>query len=101
VEVKLPAPTTVTVPVPAGAAHVPSPRQNVEEDAEVPEFRCVTARFPVTSAVAKFTALLVAVWVPPATCRMPTAGEDATMQVAHAGTLERFAALKVGAASNP
>ena len=41
------APTEVTVPVPA-AAHVPSPRQNVELVAPVPEFRFPTARFPVT-----------------------------------------------------
>ena len=39
----------VTVPVPGGAAHVPSPRQNVAELALVPEFKLVTGRFPVTS----------------------------------------------------
>jgi hypothetical protein len=45
--------TLVTVPVPVGAAHVPSPRQKVVEDAEVPEFRLVTGRLPVTP-VARF-----------------------------------------------
>ena len=40
----------VTLPDPAGVAQVPSPRQNVVEDADVPEFRLVTGRFPVTSA---------------------------------------------------
>jgi len=43
-----PAPTTVTVPDPDGAAHVPSPRQKVADDALVPLFRFVTGRFPVT-----------------------------------------------------
>ena len=38
-------------PPPAGVAHVPSPRQNVVEDALVPEFRFVTGRFPVTPVV--------------------------------------------------
>ena len=33
------------------AAQVASPRQNVLADAEVPEFRLVTGRLPVTSAV--------------------------------------------------
>src|SRR6266446_1595550 len=40
--------TEVTVPVPA-TAHVPSPRQKVEEVAPVPLLRWVTARFPLTS----------------------------------------------------
>lgn len=35
-------------PPPDGVAHVPSPRQNVVEDADVPLLRCVTARLPVT-----------------------------------------------------
>jgi hypothetical protein len=42
--------TDVTVPVPA-AAHVPSPRQNVDALALVPLFRLVTGRFPVTPVV--------------------------------------------------
>lgn len=46
----------VTVPLPGGAAHVPSPRQKVDALALVPEFRLVTGRFPVTSAV-RLTAL--------------------------------------------
>ena len=33
-----------------GVAQVPSPRQKVEEEALVPEFRFPTGRFPVTSA---------------------------------------------------
>lgn len=41
----------VTVPPPAGVAHVPSPRQKVDELAAVPEFRLVTGRFPDTSVV--------------------------------------------------
>jgi hypothetical protein len=41
----------VTVPVPGGAAHVPSPRQNVAPLAPVPLFRLVTGRFPVMSVV--------------------------------------------------
>ena len=41
--------TEVTVPaLAAGVAQVPSPRQNVVEDALVPEPRLVTGRLPVT-----------------------------------------------------
>jgi len=43
-------PAAVTLPEPAGVAHVPSPLQNVLEDADVPEFRLATGKFPVTSA---------------------------------------------------
>ncbi len=42
----------VTVPVPAGVAQIPSPRQNVAELAAFPLFRWVTARFPVTPPAA-------------------------------------------------
>jgi hypothetical protein len=41
-------PETLVTPVPAGVAHVPSPRQNVVAEALVPLFKCVTARFPDT-----------------------------------------------------
>ena len=44
-------PPAVTFPLPAGVAHVPSPRQKVELDADVPELRFVTGKFPVTSAL--------------------------------------------------
>lgn len=44
-------PVAVTVPEPAGVAHVPSPRQKVDADALVPELRFVTGRFPVTPVV--------------------------------------------------
>ena len=43
---------------PLGVAHVPSPRQKVEDDALVPLLRFVTGRFPVTSAV-RLTRLVV------------------------------------------
>lgn len=49
--VSVPAETTVTVPLPDGDAHVPSPRQYVEDDALVPLFRLVTGRLPVTPVV--------------------------------------------------
>lgn len=39
---RLPALKLVTVPAPAGVAHVPSPRQNVELDAAVPLFSKLT-----------------------------------------------------------
>src|SRR5262245_58571985 len=39
----------VTVPEPGGAAHVPSPRQNVAEVAPVPLFKFVTGKLPLTS----------------------------------------------------
>lgn len=51
--------TLVTVPAPAGVDQVPSPRQKVEELAEVPEFRWVTPRFPVTSEVLRLMAPVV------------------------------------------
>ena len=38
----------MTVPEAPVDDHVPSPRQNVELEADVPEFRLVTGRFPVT-----------------------------------------------------
>jgi hypothetical protein len=43
--------TLVTVPEPAGVAQVPSPLQNVLDEADVPEFRFVTGRLPVTPVV--------------------------------------------------
>lgn len=43
-------PAAVTLPDPAGVAHVPSPRQKVELDADVPLFRLATGKLPVTSA---------------------------------------------------
>src|SRR6185312_11821649 len=39
--------TLVTEPPPDGVAHAPSPLQNVDEDALVPELRLVTGKFPV------------------------------------------------------
>jgi hypothetical protein len=41
----------VTVPEPVGVAQTPSPRQKVEEEASVPEFKFVTGRLPVTPVV--------------------------------------------------
>jgi hypothetical protein len=41
----------VTFPDPAGVAHVPSPLQNVDDDALVPEFKLVTGRLPLTSVL--------------------------------------------------
>ena len=38
-------------PPPAGVAQVASPRQKVEEEADVPLLRLVTGRFPVTPVV--------------------------------------------------
>ena len=46
--IPVPALTSVTSPVPEGAAHVPSPLQKVLEEADVPEFRLPTGRLPVT-----------------------------------------------------
>jgi len=39
------------------AAHVPSPRQNVELDADVPLFKLFTGRLPVISALARLIGL--------------------------------------------
>ena len=52
--------TLVTVPVPA-ADQVPSPRQNVDADADVPLFRLVTGRLPVTPVVKGRPVVLVKV----------------------------------------
>jgi hypothetical protein len=41
-------PVTDVTPVPAGVAHVPSPRQKVVPDALVPLFKFATGKFPVT-----------------------------------------------------
>jgi len=41
--------TEVTVPPPAGVAHVPSPRQKVDDDALVPSLRFDIGKLPVTS----------------------------------------------------
>ena len=57
--------TLVTVPAPAGVAHVPSPLQNVELLALIPESRLPTGKFPVTPPLpdaAKFIALTVIVF---------------------------------------
>ena len=43
--------TLVTVPAPAGAAQEPSPRQKVDALADVPLFKLVTGKFPVTPVV--------------------------------------------------
>jgi hypothetical protein len=40
-----------TSPPPAGAAQAPSPRQNVLADADVPLFKLVTGKLPVTPVV--------------------------------------------------
>src|SRR5882724_7586970 len=42
-------PAAVTFPLPAGVAQVPSPRQKVEDEADVPLFRLATGRLPETS----------------------------------------------------
>jgi hypothetical protein len=59
-------PTVVTVPdaVPAGVPQVPSPLQNVVALAEVPEFKFVTGRLPVTLVV-KLTKVVEVDPVPP------------------------------------
>lgn len=48
-------------PPPAGVAQVPSPRQKVEDDADVPELRFVTGRLPVTPVVSGNPVQLVSV----------------------------------------
>lgn len=50
----------VTFPAPEGVAQVPSPLQKVELEAEVPEFRLVTGRFPVTSFASRTVRVLLA-----------------------------------------
>ena len=53
--------TLVTVPAPAGAAQEPSPRQNVLADADVPLFKLVTGRLPVTPVLSGSPVALVKV----------------------------------------
>ena len=50
----------LTVPLPA-VAHVPSPRQNVLDDAAVPLLRLVTGRLPITPVVRGNPVALVSV----------------------------------------
>jgi hypothetical protein len=61
-------------PPPAGVAHVPSPRQNVDELAPVPLFKFAAGKFPATSAV-RLTAEMLSVTTPAALlqCRRPLA----------------------------
>lgn len=51
-------PTLVTVPPPLMAAHIPSPRQYVDELAPVPELRLVTGRFPLTPPLEELARLI-------------------------------------------
>ncbi len=53
-------PGPVTSPEPDGAAHVPSPLQNVELEALVPLFRLATGRLPVTSLARRTVSVLLA-----------------------------------------
>ena len=46
-------PVVLTLPPPDGVAHVPSPRQKVDDDADVPALRLFTDKLPVT-CVARF-----------------------------------------------
>jgi hypothetical protein len=49
----------VTLPLPAGVAQIPSPRQNVDDEAKVPLFRCDTAKFPVTPPLVADAKLMI------------------------------------------
>jgi hypothetical protein len=55
-------PTLVTVPAPEGVAHVPSPRQYVDDEAPVPEFRFPTGKFPVTPPAPPTARLIAGKW---------------------------------------
>jgi hypothetical protein len=72
----------VTVPAPAGVAQLPSPRQKVEDEAESPEFRFPTGRFPITPPLADEARLIC--------------GMSALTRPRHVG---RFAAPDVGPAN--
>ena len=52
-------PPSRIAPETEGEAHVPSPRQNVDALADVPLFRFVTGKFPVTWLPERFTAARV------------------------------------------
>jgi hypothetical protein len=87
----------IVLPPPEGVAHVPSPRQKVDEDALVPEFRLVTGRFPVTPPLpeaARLTALILA----PATVPEETLEPFSEVILA---PLNVGVAEKVGAAVDP
>ena len=57
--IRLAVPDTEVTPVPEGVAQVPSPRQNVDDVAPVPELRLVTGRLPVTPVLkGKFVPLV-------------------------------------------
>jgi hypothetical protein len=70
----------VIVPVPGGAAHVPSPRQKVVAEAEVPLFKFVTGRLPETS-VASATEAKVGAPAPPCSTVVALPKEPSTVSV--------------------
>ncbi len=74
--IRVPSPEKEETP-PTIGTQVPSPRQKVEEEAEVPELKWEMPRLPVTSALAKSTAERVLVTIPEAltACHRPVAGE--------------------------
>jgi hypothetical protein len=57
-------PELETLPPPAGVTHVPSPRQNVVADADVPLLRLVTGRLPVTPPLADDARLAAVILAP-------------------------------------
>ena len=64
------------MPPPAGVAQVPSPRQKVDDDADVPLFRLPTGKLPVTSlaslTVSVFDAPLIVLFVSVSVVALPT-----------------------------
>ena len=76
------------MPPPEGVAHVPSPRQNVLDDADVPELRLPTGKFPVTPPAPPAAKLMAGI-IPLA--RIPPEPISATVLAAEEvekGTLE-------------
>src|SRR5215831_2605677 len=84
----------VTVPVPGGEAHVPSPRQNVAAEAEIPLFRLIIGRFPVTSVV-RFTAPKLGAPAPPCRTVVAEPNEPSTVTACEPFPMTRRFAVSV------
>ena len=86
--------TLVTVPLPAvGVTQVPSPRQYVLADADVPEFKLVTGKFPVTPVVKGRPVAFVKV----ADCGVPRIGVTKVGEVANTNDPEPVSSVTAAA----
>lgn len=84
-------------PVPEGVDHVPSPRQKVEALADVPLFKFVTGKFPVTPVVSGSPVAFVSTKA----VGVPSAGVTSVGEVARTGEPDPVAVVQTGKAAAP